>query len=70
MNAWQGVSTLDSNSALMPMETGVWVVMPMDLLSFELAQICVGSGTVPISIVIYIDATQVVQRGTEICPCV
>ncbi len=24
MNAWQGVSTLDSNSALMPMETGSW----------------------------------------------
>ncbi len=28
-------------------------------VSFELAQICVGPGTVPISIVIYIDATHI-----------
>jgi hypothetical protein len=36
-------------------------------ISFELAQICVGPGTVPISIVIYIDATYI-KHWIPICP--
>jgi hypothetical protein len=36
-------------------------------VSFELVQICVGPGTVPISIVIYIDATYI-KHGIPIRP--
>ena len=61
--AWQDVSILASRST--------WILMETDCsngsVSFQLAQIRVGADKVPVSLVIYIDATYI-KRGIPIRP--
>ncbi len=55
MSAWRGISTFSTDAK----GDRVFVGDANGSVSFELAQLSVGSGTFPISIVLYIDATYI-----------